>query len=97
MFQGRYKSILVEREAYLLELCRYTVLNPVRAGLAVRAGEWRWSSYPVTADLRRTAPAWLARAAVLDLFGGSGRRYRRVSVRSGRGISAGVSIRPGRF
>ena len=77
VFQGRYKSILVEREAYLLELCRYTVLNPVRAGLAACAGEWRWSSYPVTADLRRTAPAWLARAAVLDLFGGSGQRYRR--------------------
>ena len=77
VFQGRYKSILVEREAYLMELCRYVVLNPVRAGMAARAGEWRWSSYPVTADLRRTAPAWLARAAVLDLFGGSGRRYRR--------------------
>ena len=77
VFQGRFKSILVEREAYLLELCRYVVLNPVRAGLAARAGDWRWSSYPVTADLRRTAPAWLAREAVLALFGGSGRRYRR--------------------
>ncbi len=42
VFQGRYKSILVEREAYLLELCRYVVLNPVRAGMAARAGEWRW-------------------------------------------------------
>ena len=34
LFQGRYKAILVEREAYLLEVCRYVVLNPVRAGLA---------------------------------------------------------------
>ena len=33
VFQGRYKSILVERESYLLELCRYVVLNPVRAGM----------------------------------------------------------------
>jgi len=33
VLQGRYKSILVEKEAYLLELCRYVVLNPVRAQL----------------------------------------------------------------
>jgi len=31
VFQGRYKSILVDRDNYLLELCRYVVLNPVRA------------------------------------------------------------------
>lgn len=33
VFQGRFKSILVEKEAHLLELCRYVVLNPVRAKL----------------------------------------------------------------
>jgi len=33
IFQGRFKAILVERESYLLELCRYLVLNPVRAGI----------------------------------------------------------------
>lgn len=32
-FQGRYKAILVEKEGYLLELSRYVVLNPVRAGM----------------------------------------------------------------
>ncbi len=32
IFQGRFKSILVEKAAYLLELCRYIVLNPVAAG-----------------------------------------------------------------
>ena len=31
VFQGRYKAILVQKETYLLELCRYVVLNPVRA------------------------------------------------------------------
>ncbi len=31
VFQGRFKAILVDRDAYLLELCRYVVLNPVRA------------------------------------------------------------------
>ena len=33
IFQGRYKAILVQKENYLLELCRYVVLNPVRAGV----------------------------------------------------------------
>lgn len=33
LFQGRFKAILVERDSYLLELCRYIVLNPVRAGM----------------------------------------------------------------
>ena len=33
LFQGRFKAILVERESYLLELCRYVVLNPVRSNL----------------------------------------------------------------
>jgi putative transposase len=41
LFQGRYKGILVEKEAHLLELCRYVVLNPVGAGLVRRpAGCW---------------------------------------------------------
>jgi len=34
LFQGRFKAIVVERESYLLELCRYIVLNPIRAGMA---------------------------------------------------------------
>ena len=37
LFQGRYKSILVQNEAYLLELSRYVVLNPLRAKMVKRA------------------------------------------------------------
>ena len=48
LFQGRYKSIIVDRESYLLELCRYVVLNPVRAGIVEQPGDWRWSSYLAT-------------------------------------------------
>ena len=44
LFQGRYKAILVQKEAYLLELSRYVVLNPVRAGMVKRPEEWPWSS-----------------------------------------------------
>ena len=47
VFQGRYKAILVEKDPYLLELSRYVVLNPVRAGMVNDVGEWPWSSYLV--------------------------------------------------
>ena len=46
LFQGRFKSILVEKDAYLLELSRYIVLNPVRAGLVESITDWKWSSFP---------------------------------------------------
>src|SRR5690606_18664200 len=45
VFQGRYKSILVEKDSYLLELARYVVLNPQRAGMVKETGEWAWISY----------------------------------------------------
>jgi len=45
VFQGRYKSILVEKESYLLELSRYIVLTPVRASMVRSARDWPWSSY----------------------------------------------------
>ena len=44
-FEGRYKRILVDRDAYLLEVARYVVLNPVRAGMVKRPQQWRWSIY----------------------------------------------------
>jgi putative transposase len=49
LFQGRFKAILVEKEAYLLELARYIVLNPVRAEMVHQPEEWPWSSYRSTA------------------------------------------------
>jgi putative transposase len=48
LFQGRYKAILVEKESHLLELCRYIVLNPVRAKRVRHPREWKWSSYRMT-------------------------------------------------
>jgi len=49
LVQGRFKSILVEKESYLLELARYIVLNPVRAKMVRAAKNWKWSSYRATA------------------------------------------------
>lgn len=68
VFQGRYKAILVEKEAYLLELARYVVLNPVRAGMVRTPGEWAWSSYRATISEER-APDWLATRWILSGFG----------------------------
>ncbi|MDO8369425.1 MAG: transposase [Candidatus Nitrotoga sp.] len=45
LFQGRFKAILVDSDAYLLELTRYVVLNPVRAGMVKKPADWKWSSY----------------------------------------------------
>ncbi len=45
LFQGRFKAILVDRDAYLLEVCRYVDLNPVRARMVREPGAWSWSSY----------------------------------------------------
>jgi REP element-mobilizing transposase RayT len=68
LFQGRYKGILVERESHLLELVRYVVLNPVRAGMVRTPAEHRWSSYRETAGLR-DAPDWLEVDWTLAQFG----------------------------
>lgn len=57
VFQGRYKAILVEKDSYLLELCRYIVLNPVRAAMVRSADEWPWSSYRATAGYERDLKA----------------------------------------
>ncbi|VAW64045.1 FIG00759408: hypothetical protein, partial [hydrothermal vent metagenome] len=68
LFQGRYKSILVEKDSYLLELSRYIVLNPVRAKMVRSAVNWRWSSYrAMTGQIKK--PAFLEVDWVLSAFG----------------------------
>lgn len=51
VFQGRFKAQVVENDFYLLRLCRYVMLNPVRAGLCAAPEQWRWSSYRALAGL----------------------------------------------
>ncbi len=80
VFQGRFKSILVDREAYLLEVCRYVVLNPVRAGLVRECGDWRWSSYLATLG-RDPKPSFLASEWLLGQFARSPARARTAFVR----------------
>ncbi len=45
VWQGRFKSFLVQRDSYLLMVLRYVEANPVRAGLVLSAKEWLWSSH----------------------------------------------------
>jgi putative transposase len=45
LWEGRYKSCLVQQETYLLELYRYIELNPVRAGIVKDSADYSWSSY----------------------------------------------------
>lgn len=87
LFEGRFKAILVEREAHLLELVRYVVLNPVRAGLAKSPAAWAWSSYKATAGLAE-APEWLETSWTLEQFGrrpAEARRRYVAFVADGRG------------
>ena len=67
VFQGRYKSIVVEKGAHLLELCRYIVLNPVKAKMVRKPDDWRWSSYNATAGFER-APELLSCDWLLSQF-----------------------------
>jgi putative transposase len=56
VFQGRFKAVIVEKESHLLELCRYVVLNPVRAGMVPTPQNWRWSSYRATGSVAKKEP-----------------------------------------
>lgn len=67
IFQGRYKSIIVQKDSYLLELSRYIVLNPVRAGLIQNPEDYIWSSYCATIG-QCECPKWLAADNLLAEF-----------------------------
>lgn len=56
LFHGRYKALLVDAENYLLELVRYIHLNPVRAGMAKLADEYRWTG---NRAIRRRCHHWI--------------------------------------
>ena len=47
LWEGRYRSCLIQEERYLLEVYRYIELNPVRAEMVTNPGEYRWSSYQI--------------------------------------------------
>jgi putative transposase len=68
VFQGRFKAIVVQKDSHFLEVCRYVVLNPLRARAVREPGAWTWSSYRATAGGERGHPC-LTVDEVLSEFG----------------------------
>jgi putative transposase len=96
LFQGRFKGILVDENAYLLEVCRYVDLNPVRARMVRDPGNWRWSSYRAHTG-NTTPPAWLDTAAVhgylLGRDAGTAADRRRAGLRYTALVAAGKGVK----
>jgi len=96
LFQGRFKAILVDQDAYLLEVCRYVDLNPVRANMVVHPADWRWSSYRTHVGIESALP-WLDTPAVHGYLLGrdvaSGRDAKRAAVRYEKLVEQGKDVR----
>ena len=78
LFRGRYKAILVDAQAYWLQLSRYIHRNPLEAGLVDDLTDYPWSSYQAYTKAR-SAPGWLSTEYILHSFGYKNRRqaYKR--------------------
>ncbi len=86
IFQGRYKAILIQKESHLLEVCRYVVLNPVRAKSVKRPEEWTWSSYRATVGIEKAHPC-----LTTDWILGQFAKQKRTAEREYKGfIEAGI-------
>lgn len=76
LFQGRFKSFLIENDRYFTAMCLYIHGNPLRAGIVRRLSEYRWSSYGVYADKKQEV-SWLSTELVLGMYGRSRKRFLR--------------------
>ncbi len=74
LFQGRFKSMLVENDAYLMGLSFYIHRNPLRAGMVKRLADYPWSSYRFYA-FGKTAPEWLKTERILGRYQNAGDRH----------------------
>jgi REP element-mobilizing transposase RayT len=90
---GRFRSQVVEKDAWLLELARYVVLAPARAGLVADPSQWHWSSYRATAG-EAPVPPFLAAGWLLSLAGGKTLGEARQRYRSfvRKGLEEGTAI-----
>jgi putative transposase len=76
LFQGRFKSFLIENDRYLTAMCLYIHGNPLRIRLISRISDYKWSSYQAYAD-RKYEVSWLTTALILGMYGGSRRKFRQ--------------------
>jgi len=68
LYQGRYKSFVVDEKTYFDRLCRYIVMNPVQAKICDSPGDYRWSSFNATMG-RMSVPDFLSVLPVLNRWG----------------------------
>ncbi len=108
LWEGRFRSSLVQTEGYLLRCYRYIEMNPVRAGMAAHPAGYRWSSFRANArgmpdSLLTPHPQYLAlgrdaaarMAAYLDLFNGALDRAQLAEIRFA--VNAGYALGGERF
>ena len=70
LFQGRYKSIIVQNDAYLMLLSCYIHRNPLRAGIVERLADYPWSSYLYYA-YKKDSPPWLHTESIFSQLKGN--------------------------
>ena len=87
VFQGRFKSYLIDADEYLTTVSRYIHLNPVRAGVVEKPRDYPWSSYRCFAGEQK-APGWLEARQVLEQFSAKPSRARAAY----RGFVEDISI-----
>jgi len=80
LFRGRFKSILVEEDDYLLELVRYIHRNPLRAGMVDNLADYAWSSYRGYLS-RAKAWDWLHKDFILGMLATDKRKWRQAYLR----------------
>lgn len=90
LFHGRFKGILVQKDSHFPEVCRYVVLNPVRAKSVKKAQRWKWSSYGATAG---TTPAQ-GGLTVDELLGQFGQRKAHAQQKYREFVEAGIDGAP---
>jgi len=67
LFRGRYKSIVVDADSYLLELVRYIHRNPLRAGIVAKLDDYEWSSHKGYVSKAKKWE-WLHKNYILGIF-----------------------------
>jgi putative transposase len=93
LFGARFMSVHVEDDAHLMAAHRYVARNPVRAGLCLNPGDWRWSSYRALVGLERP-PFFLDVEGALGTFGGFGLSAQVVYARTAAAASSPLDDLP---
>jgi putative transposase len=89
LWEGRFRSCIVQSEIYLMTCYRYVELNPVRAGMVRNPAQYEWSSYGFNA-LGAPLPWLVPHAEYLKLGSNDAERRREYRALFGRTVDAGL-------